>query len=122
MTARRARPSASAPLPPCQAIVDDWDRLSYYAPRQRVSVPGNKPCSRRSTEAVQHLHLCATHARLAREGLVAESGRVANQPDIRNVHRYPEKFPNGLYSWVQNHRPREAGMSARSWRRRSSRS
>jgi hypothetical protein len=89
------------PAQQCQAIVDDWERLKVHAPRQRLSMPGDKPCSRRATEPVEHLHLCSTHARMAREGLVMETGRVANKEDIRNVHRYPRSFPRGLYHWAQ---------------------
>lgn len=90
------------PKPQCQAIVDDWERLKVHAPRQRISLPGDKPCSRRGAEQVEHLHLCSTHARMAREGLVMESGRVVNRDDIRNVHRwYPDSFPHGLHHWAQ---------------------
>jgi hypothetical protein len=38
---------------------------------------------------------------MAREGLIMESGHVADRRDIRNVRRYPKKFPHGLYSWVR---------------------
>ncbi len=86
---------------PCLAIVDDMEHLAYYAPRQGLVQPGSKPCSHEAKETVGHLRLCATHARMAREGLIMESGRVADREDIRNVRRYPKKFPHGLYSWVR---------------------
>ena len=84
---------------PCQAIVDDYDRPAYAAPRQRIFLPGDKPCSRRATDQVKHLRLCSTHARMAREGLIDRSGRVEPKASIRDVRRFPEKFPHGLNRW-----------------------
>lgn len=88
------------PVKTCQAIVEDRDHPLYNAPRQRIFVPGAKPCSRSAKETVGHLSLCTTHARMAREGLVAWDGAVAPKEDIANVRRNPEKFPHGLYHWA----------------------
>ena len=85
----------------CQAIVDDHDHPAVYAPMQRMVTPGDKPCSRRRKERVGHLHLCSIHAKLAREGLVSETGRVAARTDINNVRRFPKRFPTGIHTWAQ---------------------
>lgn len=80
----------------CQAVIDDWDHLAVNAPRQALRAPGDKPCPRAGVEHVKHLCLCAQHAKMAREGFVAEDGRVAHRDDIRAVRRYPKAFPHGL--------------------------
>jgi len=84
----------------CQAIVEDWEHLSYFAGPQRITCPGHKPCSREAKGVVKHLHLCTTHIRMAREGLVDARGHVAPKSMIRDVRRYPKKFPRGLYTWA----------------------
>lgn len=82
----------------CQAVIDDRDRPAYHAPMQRISVPGDKPCSRTAHGQVGHLHLCRKHFGLACEGLIDERGRVASRADIRAVRKHG-KFPDGLYTW-----------------------
>jgi len=85
----------------CQAIVDDLDYAKTFNLRRMIVSPGDKPCSRKAVEHVGHLHLCKVHARMAREGLVEENGRVAPKVEIALVRRYPKKFPHGLYDWVR---------------------
>jgi hypothetical protein len=85
----------------CQATVEDREHPTYHASMQRIMNPGNKACSRKGVEQVGPLLLCAAHARMAREGLVAEDGQVATKQDIAAVRRYPEKFPKGLYNWFK---------------------
>jgi hypothetical protein len=112
MTKRRSRPGRRSrsdrhgnvphgTATACQATVDDWERGGYHATRQRIHQPGTKACPRSCVEQVKHLCLCTTHARMAREGLIDETGRVANRADITNVRRYPKQFPRGLYHWAQ---------------------
>lgn len=84
----------------CDAIVQDKGNVIYRAPVQRITAYGSKPCSKKSVETVGHLSLCRAHARLARDGLVSEQGRVACPADIRAVRRYPKQFPNGLFLWA----------------------
>ena len=69
----------------CQATIDDLDRPKLHAPRQRISVPGDKPCTRRATARFGALCLCATHVRLAQEGLLTADGRVRDKNTIRDV-------------------------------------
>ena len=84
----------------CQAIVEDREHPAYHASMQRIMRPGSKPCSRRVTVQVKHLHLCTVHARLAREGFIAESGVVAPKADIRNV-RNSRRGARRLYDWAE---------------------
>jgi hypothetical protein len=99
------------PTKPCQAIVDDFNHLAFYASVQRIRVPGDKPCSRKGTEQVKHLCLCPTHARMAREGLIDEGGRVAPAADRANVRKYPRQFPRGLGlgAWAREDKVRSGG-------------
>ncbi len=84
----------------CQAEVDDFDHPAFYAPRQRIINPGDKPCPRKGKETVGPLCLCATHAKMARAGLVSEQGRVADRNSRRDVRNFPQKFPHGLHDWA----------------------
>ena len=86
----------------CQATVETRDPR-YGAKQysmQRVTVMGSKPCSHKATVKVGSLCLCAVHARMTLEGLVAENGTVAPKADIVNSRLYPDRFPYGLYSWA----------------------
>lgn len=83
----------------CQAIVDDWVHLSVHAPAQRIIEPGSKGCSRKARSKVGKLCLCTTHARMAKEGFLSESGEVANRLDIRNVRKYGKITLN---SWAKD--------------------
>lgn len=82
----------------CQAIIDDHDRPRVHAPMQRISAPGDKPCSRRAKVTLGKLALCNAHARLAQEGLVQEGGRVHDRNTIRDVHRVAH-LRGGLETW-----------------------
>lgn len=82
----------------CQAIVDDHDHPAVYAPRQRISSPGDKPCSRRAKVTLGKLALCTVHAQLAAEGLVHLSGRVHDRNTIRDVRRV-KHLRDGIETW-----------------------
>lgn len=83
----------------CEAVIEDFESGMYYRP-QRVAIPTHRQCSKSAVGQVKHLHLCATHLRLTRDGLVDERGQVAPRLSIRDVRRYPEKFRGGLYDWA----------------------
>jgi hypothetical protein len=87
---------------PCQAIVESAEHIhgARHYPRQHITAMGSKPCSRSATGKVGPLDLCSVHTRMAREGLIDESGHVASKASIADVRRYPEKFPHGLYRWA----------------------
>ncbi|GAF68913.1 unnamed protein product [marine sediment metagenome] len=91
----------------CRAIIDDYDNLAYYAPAQRVTVPGEKPCSFKARFRVGSLCLCKRHQQLALDGLLDEDGRVAARQTRADVRRYPSKFPHGLYTWARDLEPEE---------------
>jgi hypothetical protein len=93
-------PLAPLTLGQCAAIVDDRDHPRYHASMQRILLPGDKRCSRKAKEQVGHLHLCATHARLACEGFIAEDGRVADRNAIRDYRDYPEKLGT-MHKWAK---------------------
>lgn len=99
----------SKELPPkvdgmCAAIVESdrsEDGAKHYS-MQRLIVPGHRRCSRKATGKVEHLDLCTTHGRLAREGVIDEDGVVAPKSAIRDVRNFPKQFPDGLYAWARN--------------------
>lgn len=94
------------PLEPgkCAAIVesDRHEDGARHFSMQRVIIYGSRRCSRKATDQVVHLACCTTHARMAREGLVAEDGTVADKGSLRDVRKFPEKFKGGLSigSWA----------------------
>ena len=93
----------------CDAIIPDPNNVLYRASMQRITSLGKKNCSRKSIETVGHLSLCKVHARLAREGLVARDGTVAESADIQIVRRYPQKYPHGLFKWLMEVDPNKPG-------------
>lgn len=103
---RRSRPRhADVTGDPCRALIDDHAKAkSYSGLRRPTTTYGTKQCPRTGREQVKHLWLCPMHARMARTGLVDESGRVASRADIQTIRRYPKKFPRGLYHWAQDKR------------------
>lgn len=93
------------PLGPgmCAAIVESdrfEDGAKHYS-MQRITSMGSRRCSRKATAQVGHLPCCSVHARMAREGFIAETGVVAPKQSIRDARNYPKKFPNGLYDWAK---------------------
>ncbi|HET9061733.1 MAG TPA: hypothetical protein VFO62_00455 [Candidatus Binatia bacterium] len=92
--------------PQCMAIVGTTSGhgAKHYS-MQRIRVLGAKQCSRAAIEHVGHLHLCRTHARLAREGMIDETGNTGSAQSIRDARAYPKKFPYGLFTWyTKQHR------------------
>jgi hypothetical protein len=92
------------PLVPgsCAAIVESdrhEDGAKHYS-MQRVITYGRRRCSRKATTQVGHLACCSAHARMARDGFISETGYVADKGSMRDARRYPEKFPTGLYNWL----------------------
>jgi hypothetical protein len=91
----------------CAAIIESdryEDGAKHYS-MQRIVSYGRRRCSYSAKEQVGHLHLCARHARLAREGFVAEDGNVSDRGTIRDMRAYPDKFPGGQYRWVRKGSP-----------------
>lgn len=86
----------------CDAIVESdrhEDGARHYS-MQRLVAMGSRRCSRKATEKVGHLSCCKVHARLAREGMVADTGHVAPRQSIADARRFPRRFPHGLYDWA----------------------
>lgn len=96
----------------CQAIVEDYENPKFRATRQRITVPGSKPCSRKATEKVRHLCVCTQHGKLAREGYVAPTGEVVSRNDIREyrakIRRKPKLF-TPPHNWATVEAKTEAG-------------
>lgn len=94
------------PLRPgqCAAIIESADSNdgARHFSMQRIIIYGERRCSRKATEKVVHLDCCTTHARLAREGLVAEDGRVLGKQDIRGVRegQISGRSPGRYYTWA----------------------
>ena len=86
----------------CQAIIEDWDNLAYHASMQRVRIPGTKECSFKARFRVGELCLCKRHAQLALDGLLQDNGVIAGASMRRDVRRYPEKFPHGIFKWARD--------------------
>lgn len=95
----RSIPQASPGM--CDAIVESdrhEDGARHYS-MQRIVVKGSRRCSRKATEKVGHLSCCKVHARLAREGMVAEDGCVAPRQDIADARRRRDGARR-LYDWA----------------------
>jgi len=85
----------------CQAIIEDFENLAYYAPAQRIRAAGSKPCSRAAKYRVGKLCFCKSHAQLALDGLVDEQGEVASTAIRRDVRAHPERHKGGFFSWAR---------------------
>lgn len=101
----------SRPLPPlapgqCCALVETTEGAKSYS-MQRIRVTVTKRCSRKAKTKIGPLDLCTVHARLAREGFVAEDGQVSDSADIATMRRYPKKFPGGQHSWHRQYPEQE---------------
>ena len=88
----------------CQAICEDYDHPRYHASMQRIIVPGSKPCSRKGVVKVKHLCLCTTHARMAKEGFIKDTGEVEGRNDIkeyrdRAAREYSKRIKHGGSRW-----------------------
>lgn len=85
----------------CQAVIEDFaNGKPYPGLRRGVTVPMRRRCTRTARHGVGPLQLCVQHTILARDGLIDTDGAVAPRAAIRDVRRYPKKFPSGLYSWA----------------------
>lgn len=99
---------ASKPAPPqCQAIVEDYENGTRYNISPPCTVPKAKQCSRKARAKLGKLCLCNLHTKLAQEGLVDEDGEVATRSVLRDVRKYPKKFPQGIYRWAKDLIPEE---------------
>ncbi len=63
------------------------------------------PCTYNAVATVGKLHLCTVHVRLALSGLIDEAGTVAERGALRDVRKYPKKFPRGLFQWAEGLEP-----------------
>lgn len=90
-------------MPNCQAQVERV--VDRYNLARVIAVTKYGPCKFRAVAKLGELCLCTLHTRLALEGLVDEKGKVADRGSLRDVRRYPNKFPGGLYEWAQDKEP-----------------
>jgi hypothetical protein len=91
----------------CQAIVEDYANGRRNNLVRVIVTPKDKPCSRIARIKLGNFCFCALHAKLAQDGLINHDGHVAPRGDLRDVRRYPNKFPNGLYDWARCLTPKE---------------
>lgn len=93
----------------CQAQVERITGHSNVAGFRRgarmVHSEYNGTCTRNAVAKLGALSMCAAHVKLALEGLIDESGKVADRGSLRDVRRYPNKFRGGLYSWAKDLKP-----------------
>ena len=89
----------------CQAVFDDEAHATTWNVRPRIRMRPRKRCARKGKYQVGHLHLCAAHARLCRQGFMDEHGAVDSVPTIRERRRHFRKFPNPNHSWLQDADP-----------------
>lgn len=85
----------------CEATVEDYANGTTNNLRHVIVTPKSRPCSRAATCRLGTLHFCGQHAKLAKEGLVDEQGRVAPRGDLRAVRDNPRRFSRGLYQWAR---------------------
>lgn len=92
--------------PQCQATIQDFnDGATRYNLVRVMVVPDVRRCNRKATSRVGHLCLCTQHMKLAKDGLIDESGEVEDRSVIRDVRKYPKKFPDGMHRWAKNIHP-----------------
>jgi hypothetical protein len=85
----------------CQATIEDFENGTHYNLSRSFTVPEHRQCRRNARSKVGTLCFCASHTKLAFDGLIDESGTVASRSVIADVRRYPKKFPKGVYHWAQ---------------------
>lgn len=88
----------------CQAQVQRV--VGHYNLRRYLAEYEYGPCKFNACATLGKLHLCTKHTKLALEGLVDETGEVADRGALRDVRRYPHKFPEGLYRWAKGLEPK----------------
>lgn len=101
-----SQPTKPEPIQ-CQATVEDYEHGSYYNLSRPFTVPKNRQCNRKARFKLGALCLCTQHTKLAQDGLVDEDGEVATRSVIRDVRKYPKKFPSGMYRWARDLTPEE---------------
>lgn len=92
----------------CQASVEritGHANLAGFRRGARMVLTTYGPCTRVAVAKLGKLCLCTQHVKLAREGLVDDDGTVADRAALRDVRRYPGKFPNGLHRWAKDLEP-----------------
>jgi hypothetical protein len=93
--------------PACAATVEDYANGTHYNLSRPFTAPEIRPCSRAAKFKLGTLCLCATHTKLAQDGLVEDDGTVATRSVRADVRKYPKKFPSGVYKWAKNLTPEE---------------
>lgn len=89
----------------CQAQVQDFANAQRYNLRRALLVADYKPCSRGAINRLGKLVLCRVHTKLALDGLIDESGQVEDRSVLRDVRRFPDKFPGGVHRWTRDLKP-----------------
>jgi hypothetical protein len=94
----------------CQAQVErvtGHANVAGYRRGARMVLTETGSCTREAVASVGALCLCTQHVKLALDGLIDSDGAVASRGELRDVRRYPDKFPRGLYSWAHGLKPIE---------------
>lgn len=63
---------------------------------QRIQGYDARKCCHKAKEKVGHLDLCTVHARMAREGLLDETGYTGQPADLANRRN----IPSLRYTWM----------------------
>jgi hypothetical protein len=87
----------------CQARV--WRQGASLNLRRVIRTFNEGPCTRNAVATLGKLCFCGQHVKLAQDGLIEADGLVAEPSQLADVRRYPDKFPNGLYSWARGIEP-----------------
>jgi hypothetical protein len=82
----------------CQGHIHTTDGAKSFS-MQRIRTTVSRQCSRQAKETVAHLQLCATHARLAREGFMNEDGIMMPAQDIADTRNY--RGGRGPNKWAE---------------------
>jgi hypothetical protein len=102
LVAQTATATATAQPTKCQATVEDFENGTRYNLARVFITPVAKPCSRNAKLQVGEFCFCAQHAKLALGGLIDDDGSVATRNALRDVRKYPKKFPDGIYTWARS--------------------
>jgi hypothetical protein len=71
----------------CQCVMQSYTTTWNIRPKVRMYEP--KPCERKATETVGPLQFCAVHARVARDGLMPESGVMDDPSTVADRRKHP---------------------------------
>lgn len=85
----------------CQATINDYENGQRFNLARVFVVPKQRSCKRQATHRIGSLCLCLQHKQLALDGLIDEAGNMASRSVIRDVRRYPKKFPGGIFTWAR---------------------